>query len=429
MRDFTAHVPLPRWDREQDFDNPPTSTANGHAGEPPPPPPNGPEEYGLSADSITELAPAPDVVPRFVPVLIDAVTVSAEPIWAIQGLVPARGLVCIVGPPKSGKSFLTADMFFSIARGVPYAGRETKQGPVIYLTGEGVQGFKRRMIAMRRHYGVEGQGVQFAMIENVPDLGSSATDLPILIRDLDQFIERAGGARPRAIVLDTLARCMGEGDENVARDMGRFVNRCGVIERHFGCLVAVVHHMGKDASKGARGSNALHGALDVYLTVEKGDTSSTVRVEEMKDGPEGQEWRFRLVPYQADRDDEQRSISDTPEASTEASTCVVELLSEPTLAKHGETKKSKPPRGVAGDLLKIIRRAVHEAGEVNVGAGTVPDNVRAASRNTLKSFCKTMDWQDPDEKPDAFRAALSRNLSALRDATLIGYSRDWIWLI
>jgi len=44
---------------------------------------------------------------------------------------------------------------------VPYAGRAVLQGPVIYLTGEGVSGFKRRMIALRRHHGVEGQGVPF----------------------------------------------------------------------------------------------------------------------------------------------------------------------------------------------------------------------------------------------------------------------------
>jgi len=49
-------------------------------------------------------------------------------------------------------------MLCSVARGAPYAGRETMQGAVIYLTGEGVSGFKRRPVAMRRHLGIEGQG-------------------------------------------------------------------------------------------------------------------------------------------------------------------------------------------------------------------------------------------------------------------------------
>ena len=116
-------------------------------------------------------------------------------------------------------------------------------------------------------------------------------------------------------MLDTLARCMGDGDESSARDMGRFITRCGEIERHYCCTVVVVHHMGKDASKGARGSNALNGAADVTIAVEKGEAFSTARVDEMKDGPEGQEWRFRLLPYQADEagnEAEKRSTGDPP---------------------------------------------------------------------------------------------------------------------
>jgi hypothetical protein len=174
-------------------------------------PPNGPEDYGLSSEvGIPTTAPATPISPggpRFVPIAIDDVVVSAEPAWLIEGLLPARGLACIVGPPKSGKSFLTSDMTCAVARGVPYAGRATMQGPVVYLTGEGVGGFKRRLVAMRRHHGIEGEGIPFYMIENVPDLGSEQTDLPQLITELDAFIAQRAADGVRGIVLDTLARC------------------------------------------------------------------------------------------------------------------------------------------------------------------------------------------------------------------------------
>jgi AAA domain len=314
-------------------------------------------------------------------------------------------------------------MLCSVARGVPYAGRQTLKGPVIYLTGEGVSGFKRRLVAMRRHLGIEGEGVPFFMIENVPDLGSETTELPQLLAELDAFIARACPEGPRAIALDTLARCMGEGDENSARDMGRFVNRCAAIERHFGCVVVVVHHVGKDPTRGGRGSNALNGAADVTMMVEKAEAFSTVRIEEMKDGPEGQEWRFCLLPYLLSE------TSETPsETCSEVSTCVVELLSEPSTPKPRETSKPKQPRGVTGDLLKVIRRAVEEVGERNVESVAVPNNTRTVSRANLKRFCIAMDWQDPDGKPDAFRSMLSKNLSALRSINLIGFDRDWVWL-
>jgi len=274
------------------MDEPPPEL-NGHDGPPLPEP----GDYG----TITAPEAGP---PRFTPIGIDDVHVSAEPAWLINRLVPARGLLCVVGSPKSGKSFLTTDMLCSVARGAPYAGRSVVQGPVIYLTGEGVSGFKRRLVAMRRHLGIEGQSVPFFMIENVQDLGSQRTDLPVLLAELDRFITDQGIAAPRAIALDTLARCMGEGDENAARDMGRFVARCGSIERHFGCVVVVVHHVGKDPGRGSRGSNALNGASDVTMVVEKADGYSRVRIDEMKDGPEGQEWRFRLEPFQLADDDQ-----------------------------------------------------------------------------------------------------------------------------
>jgi hypothetical protein len=377
----------------------------------------------VASHSLDELSAVP-VRPRFVPVAIDDVAISAEPAWLIDGLLPARGLACIVGPPKSGKSFLTSDMLCSVARGAPYAGRETLQGPVVYLTGEGVSGFKRRLVAMRRHLEIEGQGVPFFMIENVPDLGSEATDLPQLLAELDAFLAQACPEGPRAIALDTLARCMGEADENSARDMGRFVNRCAAIERHFGCVVVVVHHVGKDPTRGGRGSNSLNGAADVTLLVEKTDTYSKVRVEEMKDGREGQEWTFRLVPY--DLSATFQASCAPPAQPVENSTCVVEILSEPGKAQLSATKKSKPPSGVAGDLLKIIRRAVDEIGTTSPNSAAVPNNTRAVSRGDLKRYCKTMGWQDEREN-NSWRAVLSTTLSQLRNKGAIGFDSEWVW--
>jgi hypothetical protein len=365
-----------------------------------------------------------DKVVRFLPVALDDVAVSAEPAWLIDGLLPARGLACIVGPPKSGKSFLTSDMLCAVARGVPYAGRETMAGPVIYLTGEGVGGFKRRLVAMRQHLGIEGDGTPFYMVENVPDLGSEKTDLPQLLLELDAFMAQHAPDGARAIVLDTLARCMGEADENSARDMGRFVNRCSVIEKRHGCLVVVVHHVGKDASRGGRGSNSLNGAADVTMLVEKTDAYSKVRIEEMKDGREGQEWTFRLAPY---------DLSATFDAScaphpqpVENSTCVVEILSEPGRAQPRATRKAAPPSGVAGDLFKIIRRAIDEAGTTGHGSVAVPHNLRAVSRSDLKRYCETMAWQEGAEAR-SWSAQLSNNLSKLRDKAVVGFDKDWIW--
>ena len=76
-----------------------------------------------------------------------------EPLWLIDGLIPAGpSLGVIFGQPKSGKSFLTADMFLHVAMGRAYAGCTVQQGAVVYITKEGVRGFQRRMMTARQHH-------------------------------------------------------------------------------------------------------------------------------------------------------------------------------------------------------------------------------------------------------------------------------------
>jgi hypothetical protein len=112
---------------------------------------------------------------------------------------------------------------------------------------------------------------------------------------------------------------------------------------------------------------------------------------------------------------------------TEATTFTVELLSEPE-AKQTEAKSPKSIRGVNGDLLNVIRRAINEAGTRNVISDLVPSQVTAIDRPTLKNYCKIMAWQDQDAEPDAFRAVLNRALKALRAVDAVAFTQDWIWL-
>ena len=110
----------------------------------------------------------------------------------------------------------------------------------------------------------------------------------------------------------------------------------------------------------------------------------------------------------------------------ENSTCVVEILSEPGKAQLSATKKSKPPSGVAGDLLRIIHKAVDEMGTASPDSAGVPNNTRAVTRDDLKRYCKTMSWQDEREN-NAFRAVLSTTLSQLRSRGVIGFDSNWVW--
>ena len=129
---------------------------------------------------------------------------------------------------------------------------------------------------------------------------------------------------------------MSGGDENTARDMGVLVTNAEKLAARFGCIVILVHHAGKTADRGSRGSNSLDGAADVMWFVDKGEAESRVSITAMKDSESGLDWTFRLQTYWFDDDDQSRN-----------NTCTVEILSEPTAAKpRGEQTKPKAlPKG------------------------------------------------------------------------------------
>lgn len=214
-----------------------------------------------------------------------------DPEWLIDGIMPVDGLAVLYGKEKSKKTFVAVDWACSVATGTPWNGRTVKQGDVVYIAGEGLRGLPSRIRAwIAAHGGL------------VPDrlfiIGRRAD-----IRNLDdvakliQAIE-AAGAQPRLIVIDTLARNFGDGDENKAQDMNAFVQGCDALRFHFaGCTVMPVHHAGKDKTKGGRGSTALDGALDtrIFCDSKPGQPGGTIACTAQKDAAEFPTLTFKLV--------------------------------------------------------------------------------------------------------------------------------------
>jgi hypothetical protein len=185
----------------------------------------------------------------------------------------------IFGDPGCGKSFLAIDWACRVATGAPWRGRAVKGGPVIYVAGEGQQGFGRRIRAWSEHHGVGLDGVPLYLSPAVamPD----PEDLDLLLAAIDTGVA-ALGKPPVLIVLDTLARNFGGGDENATQDMGRFVMACDALRERYGCTILVVHHTGHADKSRARGAIALKAALDTEyrLTNESGLLLTATKMKE-----------------------------------------------------------------------------------------------------------------------------------------------------
>lgn len=204
-----------------------------------------------------------------------------SPDWLVHGYFERDTVTQIFGDPGSGKSFVALDIALSVATGQPWQGRETSTGPVFYIAGEGLRGLQRRKEAWLRHHGISDRSAPF-WFSNQSIAFSDANQLAITINDIDRAI--AGGDLPALIVVDTLARNFGNGDENSTKDMGAFIAALDIIRQRYHCCILLVHHSGHADKSRARGAIALLGSLDAeYQITKAGDGLIVMQSTKQKD--------------------------------------------------------------------------------------------------------------------------------------------------
>ena len=202
-----------------------------------------------------------------------------EPRPLVEGLISENSFCVMYGAPGSGKSFCALDIGLSIASGMPWHDKQTQQGSVLYIAGEGVGGLKRRVKAFHSYHGLSSIG-SFHVLQQAINFRDEPS-----VKRLLRSIDREDG-NFNVVIVDTVARALPGSDENSATDMGAFVDACDRIRHHTGAAVMGVHHSGKDVSRGMRGSSALLGAVDTSIEVKNSDGVICLKNEKQKDDAE-----------------------------------------------------------------------------------------------------------------------------------------------
>lgn len=214
--------------------------------------------------------------------------------WLVDGVIPEAGLVTIYGESGSGKTFATLDLACSLVRGEPWRGLDVAACGVLYVAAEGHRGVVQRVQAYEKHHGVDLKDRPLFLVTEGPDLQKDESDTKTIIRRCRQLAE--AGHRIGLVILDTLNRVMGGADENKSDDMGTLIKAVDRIKASTGATVVLVHHSGKDASRGARGHSSLRAAMDAELEVTRKDADRSLRVTKSRDGEDGAVFPFRLEP-------------------------------------------------------------------------------------------------------------------------------------
>ena len=136
--------------------------------------------------------------------------------WLVEGMLPAKSLSLVYGNFGSCKSFFALDIAFRVSM--------EKDAYVIYIAGEGIGGIKKRIVSWETHNEQTIGKVHF-IGEPVP-----LTDRPTLLTFIEEVKEKVK-ENPILVVVDTLARCIGNSDENSTKDMGVFVESLDYIPK------------------------------------------------------------------------------------------------------------------------------------------------------------------------------------------------------
>jgi hypothetical protein len=198
------------------------------------------------------------------------------PDYLIDGVAPKDSLVSVVGKEASYKSFIAIGMAAAVHTGTPWAGHDAEAAPVLYLAAEGQSGIRRRLRAWEIVNGVSLAGM---MLLPEPVRFLDTADVDALYAEI-----AALPAMPALIVVDTLARNFGGGNENGADDMGRFIAACDRLRSLTSACILIIHHENKLG--GYRGSTAFAGAMDTMIEAKREGTAVTLACKKQKDDGE-----------------------------------------------------------------------------------------------------------------------------------------------
>ena len=203
--------------------------------------------------------------------------------WRVRDVLPEVGLAALYGFSASGKSFLAWDLAAAIAEGAAWFGKRVKAAPVVYAALEGEAGFKLRAQAWEANQG-----------RTLPEALKLVIQ-PFILTEPQNVLDLAAVVPAGAVVfIDTLNRAAPTADENSSKDMGEILSAAKELQNRINGLVVLVHHTGKDATKGLRGHSSLLAALDAAVEVSRDGDRRDWRVAKSKDGQDGEIQPFRL---------------------------------------------------------------------------------------------------------------------------------------
>lgn len=341
----------------------------------------------------------------------DALEASLSNEYLVKGLIEPGTFNLLYGEPSCGKSFLALHLAFCVANAQMVFSRRVRVARVLYVAMEGERAFCRRIMAAHSRYKTASEINFFYVTEPLNLLSGEG--------HAEALVAAAREVNARLIFIDTLARAIGTGSENEPGDMGGLIEGFDFVRLETGAALMVIHHCGKDSSRGPRGHSSLLAAADTAMEVVRDDDGRRIRIVKCKDGIDGEAVNFELDVIQLGTDSDGDQVT----------SCAVRELTTSHAAADKSPQLTTAERGWFKDVIGLFL-------DVNVTCHVTPRDgmreVKAVTRDRLRDGFKALGRFALDvtgNLTDADRKTFSRMLQVLRDKGKIGMTDKYVWVL
>lgn len=350
----------------------------------------------------------------------------------VRNTMPRTGVGFIGGQSGSWKTFFSIHSATCFMTGEPLAGRDIERtGGVVYLAAEGEGTIEGRLKARRTKLNRPDVELPFYLLTGMGAVSDAAgyRALESRLREAADDMRKRFNVSLVALIIDTVAAAgfIAEDKENDPGAWQKVFDGLQPISKNLDCVIILVHHAGKNASAGLRGSSNARAGADfaLMLACDRDEITGLtanhyLHLAKSRDAPEG--------PIAAVNSES--VVIGSREDGSSVTTLVLDFDTSgrvPT-RKPRPTKTERPFRDAFECALADHGEVVRVRGESNAPEVRA---IRADLVRTEFAARYVTAQSDPVKRADAVRKQFDRALERAADSGHYGTGawsgREWIW--
>lgn len=221
--------------------------------------------------------------------------------YAVKGRLHLGEVVTIYGPSNVGKSLVALEILKHVCLGLQLGSLRVRKGSIVYIAAEAPDSIKRRAKALGL---TRADGGFF-----VGDKSIDLLDTVSIARTIQYLKALDTPEKLRVVVIDTFSLAIPDADENSATAMSQAISNAKRIALDLKVCVILVHHEGKDDSRGPRGSTAIKAGVDVELKLEQSDGFVQLAGGKMRDVVFNEKMDFEIYGQDVGVDDDGERVT------------------------------------------------------------------------------------------------------------------------